>query len=225
MRQEGRGSFTSTTKVRTWRRVAQFPITKGWVAQADVFIDPDDRRLVLTNLLICPPGGLQAPPESNLTVSVLRSVKTGRLLSRVYEELNAKPGQVAAWEEFLNEPVPEWRHKAEKRATSELEAGVVKRGPTGRPDSHFRRVASLYLDLQAAGWGRGILLEIQRRLKAESREQLATGCTGPRPADSSVPEPQESPVDSPDRRLTTTRQSGSLPHPRRSKPTLKGSQK
>ena len=141
------------------------------MAQADVVIEPDDRRLVLTNLLICPPGGLLAPPESDLTASVLRSVKTGRMLSRVYEELNAKPGQVAAWEEFLKEPVPEWRHKAEKRAISELEAGVVKRGPTGRPDSHFRRVASLYLDLQAAGWGRGILLEIQRRLKAESREQ------------------------------------------------------
>jgi len=154
--------------------VINFPIAVGWVAQANVIIDPGDRRLVIANLFIHPPQtlkGLEGSPESDLTSAVLRAVKTSRILSRVYEELHAQPGLSAAWEEFLKEPVPEWRHKAEKRATSELEAGVVKRGPTGRPDIHFRKVASLYLDLYAAGWGRGILAEIQKRLKANSREQ------------------------------------------------------
>jgi hypothetical protein len=150
-------------------RVSNLPITEGWMADADIALD--GRRLVIMNLTIRPPGGLEVLPESVLTASVLRSVRTSGILSKAYEGLTAQPGLAVAWESFLGEPVPQSRHMADKRAAAALESEATTKKPRGRPDNHYRKVACLYLDLQRAGWGRGILLEIQKRLKAASREQ------------------------------------------------------
>jgi hypothetical protein len=147
-------------------------------------------RLVITRLTIEPQPSWQSPSGrilkqdemdavgNGVTSSLLRSIQVGRLISALRAELQRHPEAVARMAQALaalgaDTPSVDPEYLDVARRVAQAVPGPPKRGPHGRGDDFYRQVALLYLELQSAGWGRGILGEIAR-LEDRPRETVST---------------------------------------------------
>jgi hypothetical protein len=149
----------------------------------------ESARIVITKLTIEPQpfwqpssGRIVKQDEmdaigNGVTSSLLRSIQVGRLITALRGELHhleaAAKKQEALAAPGADAPSADPEYLDVARRVAQAVPKPPKRGRHGFGDDFYRRVALLYLELQSAGWGRGILGEIAR-LEDRPRETVST---------------------------------------------------
>jgi len=131
---------------------------EGWIVSGYLAWTNSGEHVAIRQLTLEPVDG----SSSGVTSTVLRAVarEAGAILAKARAQLVHEPEWLAALERFGLE-TPSSEEKARAHALAEAAAtATLKRGRTGYPDDHYRRIALLYLELQAQGVHRGILRKI-----------------------------------------------------------------
>jgi hypothetical protein len=146
-----------------------------------------DGNLIVRDLQIRPsptvfdehgiPRPRRHPPDSGITMSVLRRLNLDQILHDVTETLATAGPRYEVWKRFMRERGidPRGLVLADSRAdeaAQRIATAKLRRGRKGYGDEHYREIAVLYLDVFAQGVRKGIHREIARRY-AEARAEPA----------------------------------------------------
>jgi hypothetical protein len=133
--------------------------TAEWYLMAICGFVGDD--LVLTEMLIRPQS--KPAPTNGVNGTLLRSIPVAGIIAEARRQAIQAPAVFAA----IPPEVGLMSHEALSRVkelAGKLEITSLRRGGRrGFPDDFYRGIAGEYLELQSAGIGRGILLEIAQR--------------------------------------------------------------
>ncbi len=120
-------------------------------------------QLVLAELCVSPTPIVALPsgrarrrkpsevPGTGLDSEVLRSIRVGQIMAEARAQLIEAP-EWAGGRAPLTEAQKGWA----KAAAEAVKDRPLRRGRSGYPDDHYRRIALLYLDFQAQGVAHGI---------------------------------------------------------------------
>lgn len=126
-----------------------------WVVSGYLTRTSNGSEIAIGALMVQP---MPESPETVIGSTVLRVVakECSAILGRAQALLLDEPEWLDVLEHF-DLVVPTSEEKQRARALAEAAAGLtLRRGRTGYPDDHYRRIALRYLDLQREGIGRGI---------------------------------------------------------------------
>ena len=128
------------------------PVGEGFLVWGTLALT--EGRLYFAELSLAP----QRPEQASLNGRALRLIRLSPLLARAHAEL-ASSAELASLARQLG-----WEDSPTAEEQAELARAAAnsspKRRPPGRPslgDQHYARIAHAYLDLQAQGYGRGII--------------------------------------------------------------------
>jgi hypothetical protein len=138
-----------------------------WIYWGDL-ITPPGGQLSIGHFAIAPWPGAEirleagATPFHGLSGDVLRALNPGQIVPKVIERLTT----LEQWQRFLAErygrPAPKEQQALLRQALQR--ARQARRVGRKYPDSHYRDIALIYLDLLDQGYRRGILIQLAEQL-------------------------------------------------------------
>jgi hypothetical protein len=153
-----------------WAFIATGDVTGGLEVTGRVSRHGD--QLMLDQLQLRPSAGVQVSAET------MRAVKIGAIMSRVREKLllfaeeatRQRGPDDPPWMGTTPATTRRRLKQSLRRVTQGLADQPLKRGRSGYPEDHYRRVALIYLELLAEGVHQGILAAVGDRMATEMSE-------------------------------------------------------